>query len=497
MKKRGETKRGVRRGGAKPALKAAAPWAPRARASSAGSVVSLVRASQPRTPIAKASVLDDSRFTNVQYSTGRLNPWSLYPGGILPNPDEVLRGRAPGDVSYYRAMDQRHPWLAGIADQRVEKANKKRVIVAGDPSDARSREMALDMKRDFEAIPNLPVVSARWLRDGRIVCGYGFLENVWGRSSLTGNISVLRMIDRPAELGRYDDDGNLFFRTYGDPFRGIPVPRYKMSTLTGGSLNTKYGEAEYKHVDIATFWIEQVLEFGLEALQGFGRPIPTLYIPRNGLTKPEREEIKAAARAIHPRFLSVPTNDAQFKVEYPSNSMGASGNVGNAELRYIEIFIAWSYIRILRIVQTLNKTGGSRALEDTRYTITDDASRPDCGLLDAGFNEHFAKPYCDINYPDEPSELLPRFDTPTRSQTDLQAYHDQSMDLIDRGGRVSKKAYHNTMGIPEAEDDADVLGQPDVRATVPLAPRTSIPTSNPAPAEPQDDGNEQQQGAAA
>jgi hypothetical protein len=435
-------------------------------------------------------------MSSVQYSTGRLNPYSLMPGGILPNPDEVLRGRAPGDVSHYRAMDIRHPWLAGIADQRVEKANKRRVIVAGDPSNERSRQMALDMKRDFEAIPNLPVVSARWLRDGRIVCGYGLAENVWGRSSLTGNITIMRMIDRPAELGRFDDDGNLFFRTFGDPFRGIPVPALKMSRLIGGTLNTPYGEAEYKHVDISCFWIEAVLEFGLEALQGFGRPIPTVYIPRNGLSKEERADIKAAARAIHPRFLSVPTNDSKLSVEYPANSMAASGNVGSAELRYIEIFIAWSYIRILRIVQTLNKTGGSRALEDTRYTITDDASRPDCGLLDAGFNTNFATPYCDINWPNEQTELLPRFDTPVRSQIDLQAYHDQSMDLIDRGGRVSKKAYHNTMGIPEAEDDADVLGLPDVRATVPkLAnPEPKGGRQDPPPAR-----NEQEdpQGAAA
>ncbi|HEX7832843.1 MAG TPA: DUF935 family protein, partial [Thermoanaerobaculia bacterium] len=439
--------------------------------------IEVVREPMARPKRSTVADLSDAH-SEVLYSPGRLNPYgAVGPDGILLNPDETLRRLSGGDTRHYREMDRRHGWLAGLADQRVERSNYVPVIVPGDATDPRSVQMAKEMRLDFERIPSSAMLLGRQLRDARLVCGWGVLENVWGRSFGTGNITIMRYIDRPAEAVRFDDEWRAYVRTPGSPFKGELAPPLKLSIMRGGTHSSPYGSPEYKEVSFNCFVIEQLLLGALENIGKHNLPLPVARFPRVGLDKKDRGNIKVALKTIFKRVLSVPTDDQDFSLEFPTMQMAA--NLGEVELKHIEWQVTMAYIRINRVPQTLNKTGGSRALETTRLDISSDAARLDAGEKDSNLNENFATPYCDINYPNEPAELLPRFSTPTYTVAEIEQYHRFAMNAVTQGVRVSKRAYFERTGLTEAMDSNDVLGRPDLRAAVGLGEAGIDPEAKP------------------
>jgi len=437
--------------------------------------VVIVRESRPRAARVKQEDVLDAQHTGVTYSAGRSNPFSTYFGGALKNPDLVLLEQGQ-DPSFYDGMLLRHPVVAGLLDQKIERANKERIIVAGDPSDARSVMMATLARRCWKRVPYPSVNIGRWLRNADLV-GYAGLENVYTRDS-DGLVYVSRIIDRDCKNIRFKDDGTALWTPNGWSYNGEPIPRRKMSFIQTGSTNTPYGDGTGRYIYPATYLIEKAVELMLDATEEFGRPIPIVYMPRakDALSKFERESIRAYAKKVHSRYIEVPTEDRNAKIDIGNAPMASSGQVGRPEMAIIEMLITWIYIRMIRVAQTMNKTGGSRALEDTRYDITDDASRPLCRLADDGLNmpdvvghgyTGWMTNFCDYNFPDDPSELLPRFETPTLSQDDINAFHKRTMEAVDRGlgNELSKDQYLRVTGAEKAKDDEDRLGGRPLRVT--------------------------------
>lgn len=466
--------------------------APRAAAASAR--VEVVRAPKPRRKVNQTDVLDD-RHTGVTYSPGR----SIYSvvRRVLPNPDEIIAtvGGWRG-VAFYEDMLRRHPWLAGIVDQRVEKANKPRVVVPGDPSVPRSVEIADIARKKWQKVQGATTALGRGLRNGRFI-GPGGLEKVFTRDA-DGIVYVCRLIDRPAQNIKFRPDGTALWLSVTNPIDGEEIPRRKMMFIRGGSLNSPYPDVELAAVYPATVLIEKAVELMLDTVEEFGRPIPTVYMPRakNALSEGEREQIRAYASAVHSRYIEVPTDEARARIDMGSNSsVAASGQIGRPESMIIDTMVTWSYIRILRIAQTMNKTGSANGmLERVRYDITDDASRPDCVLLDDSLNARsvagdeytgWMADFCDFNFPDEPEEILPRFDTPTLSIDEIASIHDMTMDAVDRGlgENLSKDAYLRTTGLEKAKNADDKLGgTPQTRVT--KTEVDSLDTPNDPDAEP-------------
>lgn len=464
-------------------------------------IVQVIRESKPRRSVNKDEFLDP-RHTGVAYSAGR-SAYSL-PTRILPNQDQVIAavGGIKG-VAFYEDMLLRHPWLAGIVDQRVEKANRDRVIVAGDPSSARSVEMADLARQKFRKVQWAKLALARGLRNGRFI-GPGGLEKVFTRDA-DGIVYACRLIDRPPRNIKFRNDGTALWLSTNSPFDGEEIPRRKMMFIRGGSVNTPYPDVELAAVYAATYIIEKAVELMLDSVEEFGRPIPVVHMPRakDALTPTERTQVRSYAAAVHSRYIEVPTTEMSVSIDFGGNStLASSGQVGRPELAIIETMITWCYIRILRITQTLNKTGGSRALEEVRYNITDDASRPDCNLVDDALNAvsvvgdeytGWMADFNDYNFPEEPDEMLPRFETPTLSGDEISAFHARTMDAVDRGlgEDLSKDQYLRVSGQEKAKNEDDRLGGTPKAA----GPRAAVPQRPPVaeeevPRRP-DDGNPQ------
>lgn len=449
------------------------------------SVIDVVRESRPREAV-KTENVTDARHTNVTYGEGRSNPFTAYfANGIMTNPDPVIwKFGGAEDVALYKSMWRAHPWLVGICDQRVERANRKRCIVAGDPSDARSVDIANAARRAWNRIPEQPTFTARWLKYARFL-GYSGLEKVFARDE-EGLIYPMKLIVRESENIKVRPDGTAVWLSNGKP-SGDPIPPRKMSFLRGGTNDTFYGQSELQDVYPVTFWLESSVELMFDSIEEFGRPTPVLYMPRSTdvLSPAEREKIRKWARGYSRRFLEVPTDEARFRVEMQGANVSTSGAVGRPEMSIVELCITWAYIRILRAPQTLNKTGGSRALEEVRYDIGDDTARPDSRLLDDGLNASAILPtdytgwmadFCDINFSGEPQEILPRFESPVQTLEEIATQHDMAMDLVDRGESPSKSWYYKTTGIEEARNDEDRFGESVTR--IPKTEFDSLDTPN-------------------
>lgn len=462
----------------------------------------MIRESRPRNRRPnQAEVLDD-RHTGVAYSAGRSALAYLAPNRILPNPDQILalHGNYLDTVLYEDTL-VRHGWLAGIIDQRVEKANKTRVIVPGDPSDPRSVMLADLARRKWRRVQGSTTALGRGLRNGRFI-GPGGLEKVYERDA-DGIVFVSRLVDRPAQNIKFRDDGTaLWFANGIGSWDGEEIPHRKMMFIHGGSLNTPYPDVEMKNVYTATVIIDKALELMLLNVEEFGRPVPVIYMPRaaEALTPGERKKAREGARALHSRFLEFPTNESRITVEMAGNgALASSGQVGRPENSIIESMMTWSYIRILRIEQTRNKTGSANGmLEEVRYQITDDASRPDCILLDDSLNARpvTGAPYSgwmddfnSFNFPDDPEEILPRFETPVLSPEEIERIHKRTMEAIDRdlGQDLSKDSYLRTTGLEKAKNEDDRLrGKPltrlvESRVDSVDAPNAPAPTTEDEP----------------
>ena len=289
----------------------------------------------------------------------------------------------------------------------------------------------------------------------------------------------LRLINRESENLKPRDDGTWLWVPKGWGYQGEPIPERKMMMLQSGTTNHPCGRGVGRLIYSATYLIEKTVELMLDSVEEFGRPIPVVYMPKmkDALTKREREEIRAYARAVHSRFIEVPTSEMNAKIDIGNAALASSGQIGGREMAIIEMLVTWIYVAVIRVAQTMNKTGGSRALEDTRYDITDDASRPLCHLLDDGLNKPTVPgdPYTgalvdflDFNFPNDPVEELCHFETPTLSQEDISAHHRRTMEAIDRGlgGTFSADQYLRITGIEKAKNADDELGGvPQTRVT--------------------------------
>ena len=427
--------------------------------------------SHPRESVDVEAIFSDRRNTQVTYANGTSNPFALLYGHVVPNADPVvLKYGSADNVAIYKGMWRRHPWLVGICDQRVEAANRPRVIVPNDPSDPQSVKVTKAARDAWRRVPETTTVTARWFKYARFL-GYGAVEKVFSRDTSSGLIYAARLIARESENVRVRKDGTPVWLSYQNPFEGDPIPPRKMMFLRGGTNDTFYGEAELQHIYPVTYWLERSIELAFDSIEEFGRAIPHVKMPRlmDYLSEDERAKVRAWAAAYHRSYLETPHDGTSVEVEMMGGNLASSGAVGRPELSLVEVCITWAYIRILRVMQTMNKTGSTGQLEQARLEIIGGAARPDSQIIDDGLNQRIILPsdqsgwladFNDLNFPDTPEEQLCRFETPTMSVDDILAQHKMAMEMIEHGAKPSKQWYHKTSGVEEAIDEFDVLGSP-------------------------------------
>lgn len=384
-------------------------------------------------------------------------------------------GTGEGIGIYFRMIRQFAP-LGGLIGQRIDGALKRRpTIVAGEPDDPESFRVAEELKLVWNDIPERVTALKKFLMG--VFVGFAALERVWQRHEGTGVVAPMRLIDRPQQNFIFLADGTAKFLTLDNPFIGEPIDPMKFMFLRGGSEHTAYGEGELKDVYLTLWKIQQIEGFLLEALEKQGRPIPHYRVPRNYDPK-DKAALAAAAKAMYGAYVMTPTDATDVSVEFPALNIAAAGAAGRSESEILRLYWGQVYIRLLRVQQTQDKTGGSRALEDTRMAITDLATLPDAELLCDALNQGWLWPTCEINYPSLPADLRPRFVPDPTAHENLDTVHKWIMDGLDHGVSFSAEAYFKVFPrVARAKDAADELGHARER----ISDTTNSPIQDNAP----------------
>lgn len=396
---------------------------------------------EPRTPVKRAALPTKSDYAFFTWN------------GTLDPPDEVIKkfGGWEGLGLYDRILRQ-FPNVYSACQQRIDRVPERR-IVPGDPSNPRSVEVAKICNDLYQGLEGREIIQRRLLWG--MFYGFAAVEKTWAFDDYTGLFAPIKLYDQPARNIRFDEQGNPFFMTAFNRTPGEPLRRADWMFFRWGSHWTPYGDGELKYVYVLTWMIQQMMDFGLQALEELGRPIPVYHVPQL-MDKDARAALEASVAAQHKFYVMVPTDATEVKVEFPGINVTAGGAAGRSEGEWIRYFDGWIQRALLGTQQTQDRSGGSRALEEVRTQIVDDKTRQASDTLDDVWNRQWLWPdVIAFNFADLDRMAWPRFDSEPMAEEDLTNHHERVMEAMGKGIPVSRDWYYQKFKIvpPQGDDD--------------------------------------------
>jgi phage gp29-like protein len=104
---------------------------------------------------------------------------------------------------------------------------------------------------------------------------------------------------------------------------------------------------------------------------------------------------------------------------------------------------------------------GTQALGNVHNDVRMDIRAADAELYEGSFTRQIIGPLCMLNQPGVNMRRLPRLVIDTGEPEDLQVYADNLPKLVKMGMRITKQWAHEKLKIPEAEEGAEVLTEPE------------------------------------
>ncbi len=416
-------------------------------------------------------------FGQRQFSMARLLPL-LSSGRFIENPDEVLRqfGSYEG-IKYYFRMLRQFPFLSGPINQRIDRVMAvERVIMPGDANDDDSVLMAVKARIWWASIKNKAIILRRLLL-GMFV-GFAAIEKVFGYHEATDLIAPVSLFDVPQQNVKFDAEGRPVIVTPRKPSGEAIDPR-KLLLFIWGTLSSPYGEAELKNVYLATWYMQSIIDAGVEALETLGRPVLTLFVPRAADTK-EVDSVEQAIAENFPLFMTLPTDDSEYRTDVGGGGANAiaGGNLGRSENEWLRYFETWIWTCLINTAQTQDRGGaGNGKLEQQRELMKDDKTAYSSDALDETLNELLSD-LGELNWANHNRALWPMFrsDTAEVSQAGLNGIQIQTFITILlrlTALQITKEAAEEAiaaLGVPRARAARVVQATIDQRGTLQVSP---------------------------
>lgn len=343
-------------------------------------------------------------------SVSVVTPYAVW-NGRLQNPDSVLRqfGTWYG-LAFYRLMLQQNLSLAADAQQWIDRINAiDRAIKPGDPDDDVSNQLADDVRSWWARVPNKKIVCEKILQ-----CRlYGFTaigKAGWRKDDATGLTAPFDLYDIPSWNIKFGPNGEEYLLTQRNMWMGDPIPPRSVMYARWGSIFTPYGESDLKDIYLSCWYIQNVQEMMLASIEVLGKPIPWIEVS-DALQGQEFDDFEAGIAKQYKYYVITRTPNARTSTSFPNLNVLAAGGAGRSELEFIRYHSGLISRRVLGTQQTQDRTGGSRALEDTRMEIAHDKTPPGSQLLDETLTIGLLDDIGAVNYPDIPRTLWPRFDS--------------------------------------------------------------------------------------
>ena len=302
-------------------------------------------------------------------------------------------------------MERQFPTYAGVCNLWADKVCANDLAIKpGDPDSGRSREMADLQRKQYRKLADKHIINKKAVK-GRF---FGFAATGkagWARDEETGLLAPHDLYDIPQKYIDFKEDGTALAKTERN-LQGIPIPDDAVMFFRWGSRFTPWGEPDAQFCYLPLWYIQQCRQFGMQGLEILSRPIPWVEIP-DTVVGEDYDVLEAGLKAQYKFYVITRTASNRTTVTFPSSNILANGAAGKSELDYQRYFYGEVYIYILGVQMTQDKTGGSRALEDTRISVVEDKTPPGVQALaqmwQKGYSDHIWR----VNAPNEPQPLYP------------------------------------------------------------------------------------------
>jgi len=343
-------------------------------------------------------------------------PYAVW-NGRLQNPDTVLRqfGGSYG-TAFYRLMLQQNLSLSADCSQWEDRVNAiDRRIKSGKPGDAFSDQAAKDVRSIFKRINgtniiNLWILRSRW---------YGFSaigKAGWKKDPETGVIAPFDLYNIDPWRWKFGPNMEPYLLIQGSAWNGVRVDQsgqpWERSVFFArwGSLFTAYGESDLRDIYLSCWYVQNVTEMLLQSIEVLGRPIPWIEVG-DSLQGQEFDDFEANISKQYKYYVITRTPNARTTTTFPNLTVLANGAAGKSELEFVRYHDGLIQRKIHGTQQTQDKTGGSRALEDSRIGIAYDKTPPGSQLLDQTWTSGWLNDIGLVNWPNQPRELWPVMDS--------------------------------------------------------------------------------------
>jgi hypothetical protein len=430
----------------------------------------------------------------------------------LPNPDPTLQKfRATRDgIRLYDDIIQQFAFVGGYMAQWIDRVLvTDRCIKAAcvdetthpDLTDAQRQELqkvadraAARARRAWKRVKNASIVLQKLLTSR--FYGFARAEKVW-RFDPVVKEWIQDLFDVPQRAWGFDDEGNDFLFTT-NAYRGEKVDPAKFVHMQWGSADTKYGAGILSEIYLALWFIQQIQEFGLSAVEDYSKLIAIVHIPRS-FEKKERTDAIAAAKDQYRYVVTSPTDDEHMSIELPSAQVTANGTAGRQEYEVIRFYERWIQIRMLGAPQTQDKGGsGNGKLDEIRSDIWDDKTPHGSQMLDGVLTEQWIYDYMNMNQADVPVELWPFFESDPEADQALTA--GQASTIVDvciklAAQQIAREvAVEVVAGVGLPRQRAKAMIDATMKQIANLKPVAPVPT-NTQPTPPSDPQDRQKQEA--
>jgi len=378
----------------------------------------------------------------------------------LENPDPVLRTEAGGKgLKLYDEVD-RDPHAGSVLQTRaLALVGKDWEIIPGTSARGAGRPAATSREEriaDFvrETLANCNFTQARQELLKAILYGYYAGEVLWRQNN--GAVRIGKILGKHPRRFSFSVNRELRLLTPESMIEGEEVPARKFIVFIYGDSDNPYGKGLGQKLWWPVWFKKNGIKFWLVFLEKFGMPTVVGKYPPG--TEPEQQQaLLDAIDAIQQETgIKIPNDMALDLLEAASRGGSSKTDSYNIMCDYMDAQISKA---VLGQTASTEGTPGKLGGEEERGQVRQDILEADADLLDGCLNETLIRWIVDYNFPGV--EEYPRIKTHAERKPDLKERSEIDETVTTKiGVPVGKKYFYETYGIPEPEEEEELVEPP-------------------------------------
>jgi len=383
----------------------------------------------------------DTEDTAGQIATRQRSiDWYDTLGSTLPNPDPVLKNLGK-DISEYTKLLSDPRVQAAVTSRKAGTSSREWDITVDDVVPAQ-----YEIVKGIFATMNVNRVIKEILDS--VLFGYKPLEVMWQKQ---GDLVIPgRVVGKPPDWFRYDDENALRFLTKTDMINGEVVPDRKFLV---SSNDASYANPYGTPILAACYWPVKFRHNGYRFwtvfLEKYGMPWITAKAPQ-GAKQTRINEIATMLENMVQDSIAVVPED--YKIEMLENK---HGDTAASYDQYLQATSTEISIAILGTNLTTEVKGGSFAAAKSHMEVRSDIVNSDVRIVEDTMNELIKWIY-EINW--GPDQVLPKFYMFKSAEVDLEKAERDAILTDKVGVRFTSEYVQRAYDLKEGEDFT--MGEP-------------------------------------